>query len=101
MYLLLAVVVWIEARELAHITTRRVSMPGMAPQRSGRRPARLVLVEGVGPASVQLRAPETLVGRDTACHFRIPDSSVSQRHARLYYSDGEWYIEDMGSTNHT
>lgn len=99
MYLLLAVVVWMEARELAHATTQRVSP--VAPQRGRRTPTRLVLLEGVGPASVDLVAPETLLGRDTSCHVTIPDSSVSQRHARIYHSDAEWHVEDLGSTNGT
>ena len=99
MYLLLAVVVWMEARELAHATTRRVSP--VAPQRGRRHPVRLVLLEGVGPASTELALPETLLGREPQCHVTIPDSSVSQRHARVYHSDGEWYIEDLGSTNGT
>lgn len=98
-YLLLAVVVWIEARELAHATTPRVSP--VAPQKRGRFPGRLVLLEGVGPAAVDLSPPETLLGRDPSCHVTIPDSSVSHRHARVYHSDGEWYIEDLGSTNGT
>jgi hypothetical protein len=99
LYLLLAVVVWMEARELAHATTHRVSP--VAPQRGGRNPGRLVLLEGVGPASATLRTPETTFGRDPSCTFTIPDSSVSHRHARVYHSDGEWYIEDLGSTNGT
>ncbi len=99
MYLLLAVVVWMEARELAHATTQRVSP--VAPQRGRRTPTRLVLLEGVGPASVELVAPETLLGRDASCHVTIPDSSVSQRHARIYHSDAEWHVEDLGSTNGT
>jgi pSer/pThr/pTyr-binding forkhead associated (FHA) protein len=41
------------------------------------------------------------VGRDESCHVTIPDSSVSHRHARIYHSDGEWYVEDLGSTNGT
>lgn len=99
MYLLLAVVVWMEARELAHATSPRVSP--VAPPKGRRNPARLVLLEGLGPASVDLVAPETLLGRDPACHVTIPDGSVSHRHARLYHSDGEWYVEDLGSTNGT
>lgn len=99
MYLLLAVVVWMEARELAHATTARVSP--VAPQRGRRNPSRLVLVEGVGPPSVALVTPETVMGREPQCHVTIPDSSVSSRHARVYQSDGEWYIEDLGSTNGT
>ena len=99
MYVLLAVVVWMEARELAHATTRRISP--VAPQKGRRNPTRLVLVEGVGPQSVDLVPPETLLGRDAGCHLMFPDSSVSHRHARVYHSDGEWYVEDLGSTNGT
>lgn len=99
MYTLLAVVVWMEARELAHATTRRISP--VAPQKSRRIPAALVLLEGVGPQSVDLVPPETLLGRDASCHVPIPDSSVSHRHARVYHSDGEWFVEDLGSTNGT
>jgi hypothetical protein len=99
MYVLLAVVVWMEARELAHATTRRISP--VAPVRSKKVPAVLNLVEGKGPQSVDLVPPETLIGRDAGCHVSIPDSSVSHRHARIYHSDGEWYVEDLGSTNGT
>jgi pSer/pThr/pTyr-binding forkhead associated (FHA) protein len=60
-----------------------------------------VLVEGKGPPTVDLVPPETLMGRDASCHVAIPDSSVSHRHARIYHSDGEWYVEDLGSTNGT
>jgi hypothetical protein len=99
MYVLLAVVVWMEARELAHATTRRISP--VAPARGKRMPARLVLVEGKGPQAVDLVTPETLIGRDKSSHLTIPDASVSHRHARVYHSDGEWYVEDLGSTNGT
>lgn len=99
MYLLLAVVVWMEARELAHATTRRISP--VAPTRGRRIPSRLVRVEGSGPASVDLVPPETVMGRDASCHLTLADASVSHRHARVYHSDGEWYVEDLGSTNGT
>jgi hypothetical protein len=99
MYLLLAVVVWMEARELAHATTRRISP--VAPRTGRRIPSQLVLVDGRGPDTVDLVPPETTVGRDESCHVTIPDSSVSHRHARIYHSDGEWYVEDLGSTNGT
>jgi hypothetical protein len=99
MYLLLAVVVWMEARELAHATTRRISP--VAPVRGRRVPSRLVKMEGSGPEYVDLVPPETLIGRDAGCHLTINDSSVSHRHARVYHSDGEWHVEDLGSTNGT
>ncbi|HVL81288.1 MAG TPA: FHA domain-containing protein [Actinomycetota bacterium] len=99
MYLILAVVVWMEARELAHATSPRVSP--VQPTRSRRNPGRLVLMEGVGPATAVLQTPETILGRDPSCHVTIPDPSASSRHARVFQSDGEWYVEDLGSTNGT
>jgi hypothetical protein len=88
-----------EARELAHATTRRISP--VAPVRGRRVPSRLVKMEGSGPEYVDLVPPETLIGRDAGCHLTINDSSVSHRHARVYHSDGEWHVEDLGSTNGT
>lgn len=99
MYLILAVVVWLEARELAHATSTRVSP--VQHRKTRRTPGRLVLVAGAGPAETPLSSPETLLGRDPSCHLRIPDGSVSSRHARVYQSDGEWFVEDLGSTNGT
>ena len=98
-YLLLAVVIWMEARELAHATSARVSPIG--PSKTRRTPARLVLMGGVGPQEAKLLGSEVLMGRDPSCAVRIPDSSVSSQHARVYQSDGEWYVEDLGSTNGT
>lgn len=99
LYLLLAVVVWMEARELAHATSPRPT-PVIHP-RGSRSPRRLVLLEGVGPTQVELEGSEAVIGRDPGCDVMIPDSSVSHRHARVYQSDGQWLVEDLGSTNGT
>ena len=44
---------------------------------------------------------EILLGRDAHCDFAIPDDTVSVRHARLSYHHGQWWLEDLGSTNQT
>src|SRR5688572_18488678 len=88
-----------EARELAHATAPRPSP--VAPTRGARTPGALVLLEGTGPPRVDLGTGETLLGRDPGCHVRIPDTAISHRHARVYHSDGEWFVEDLGSTNGT
>ena len=31
----------------------------------------------------------------------LQDSYASNRHARIYYRDGQWFIEDLNSTNGT
>ncbi len=50
------------------------------------------------------RQPDNLIGRDTGDIIlgRLPDGGkVSARHARLFLKGGQWWIEDLGSTNGT
>ena len=46
-------------------------------------------------------AAEVTVGRAPGCGVSLPDSTVSQLHARVFQRDGRLYIEDLGSTNGT
>jgi diguanylate cyclase (GGDEF)-like protein len=41
------------------------------------------------------------VGRDGGCALLLNDASVSRRHARLAFVDGELRVEDLGSRNGT
>ena len=41
------------------------------------------------------------VGRDAGCALLLTDASVSRRHARLAFVDGELRVEDLGSRNGT
>jgi hypothetical protein len=43
----------------------------------------------------------TSIGRDPDNAVMIPDPRVSSRHARLVRRGGQWWIEDLGSTNGT
>lgn len=49
----------------------------------------------------ELEPGEYIVGRYPTNDIVIPDPYVSRRHARIFYKDGEWYIEDLDSTNGT
>ena len=43
-----------------------------------------------------------IVGRDSEAGFVVSRSSVSRQHARLYIDDdGDWWVEDLNSTNGT
>jgi len=44
---------------------------------------------------------EILLGRDTHCDIPLRDDTVSVRHARLSHHHGQWWLEDLGSTNGT
>jgi pSer/pThr/pTyr-binding forkhead associated (FHA) protein len=44
---------------------------------------------------------EILLGRDPACDLSLNDDAVSARHARLSHHHGQWWAEDLNSTNGT
>jgi pSer/pThr/pTyr-binding forkhead associated (FHA) protein len=51
--------------------------------------------------TIQLRTPETLVGRQRGCDLRIPSAEVSRRHCVLNYAGGRLTVEDLRSANGT
>ena len=49
-----------------------------------------------------IRDPAFLVGRGTQCRLRgMGDDHLAQHHARLFCSEGVWYVDDCGSRHHT
>lgn len=44
---------------------------------------------------------EYILGRDPRVHIPVPDKYVSRRHLRIFYKNGKWLIEDLGSRNGT
>src|SRR5215472_406107 len=51
----------------------------------------------------QIDPEGAVIGREgsQAADIKIRDQSISKRHARIYADGGEWYIEDLGSSNGT
>ncbi len=49
----------------------------------------------------KLEPGEYILGRYPSNDIVLPDPYVSRRHARVFFKDGEWYIEDLDSTNGT
>ena len=78
----------------------------LAAERTAGRPLGMLVVErspGRTPRvgdRLPLRATNT-IGRDAGNDIALPDEAASARHARLESADGEWFIEDLGSTNGT
>ena len=48
-----------------------------------------------------LEPGEYILGRYPTNDIVLPDPYISRRHARIFFRDGEWYIEDLNSTNGT
>jgi pSer/pThr/pTyr-binding forkhead associated (FHA) protein len=70
----------------------------------GRRGAPSVLVVTQGAltgTSVRLSDMPVTLGRAQDSTIVLDDDYVSSRHARIYPRDGQWLVEDMGSTNGT
>lgn len=44
---------------------------------------------------------EIVIGRDTHCDLSTMDETMSAHHARLVHHHGQWWLEDMNSTNGT
>ncbi len=59
----------------------------------------------LAPPEVKGRAfplsDELTVGRAAGCQVTLDDTFASQLHARVFTRDGQWYVEDLGSTNGT
>lgn len=45
--------------------------------------------------------PEIVIGRGTHCDVSLMDESLSASHARVSHHHGQWWLEDLGSTNGT
>ena len=60
-----------------------------------------IQLDDQAPMQRYFTQPEILLGRDSHCDIPLPDNTVSVRHARLSFHHGQWWLEDLGSTNGT
>lgn len=42
-----------------------------------------------------------VIGRSNTCDISIKEDFISARHVQIWYDDGEWYLQDLGSRNGT
>jgi hypothetical protein len=65
-------------------------------------PSKVVIVDGPDKnQSVTLGNAPVTFGRGPECSLPLADEYVSTQHARLVPHEGQWYVEDLGSTNGT
>ncbi|HZG03273.1 MAG TPA: FHA domain-containing protein [Streptomyces sp.] len=90
---------------------QRPPQPRQAPQPTGGRggrqrrgaPTKLVITEGsLTGTTVALHGQTITLGRAHDSTIVLDDDYASSRHARIYPDrDGQWIVEDLGSTNGT
>ena len=73
------------------------------PGRPGRgTPQRLLVTAGgLAGTSIGLTDQQITIGRSNDATLVLNDDYASTRHARLFPQDGQWIVEDLGSTNGT
>lgn len=47
------------------------------------------------------RQTEIAIGRGAHCDIPVKDETLSASHARISFHHGQWWLEDLGSTNGT
>lgn len=80
--------------------------PAAAPARrrrsTGKGPRSVVVIDERGSKRDPVRLEGAVqVGRGESCQIRLSDTYASTMHARIFQRDGEWAVEDLGSTNGT
>jgi pSer/pThr/pTyr-binding forkhead associated (FHA) protein len=73
------------------------------PQKPGRgTPRFLVVTEGaLAGMSIDLTDQQITLGRANDATLVLNDDYASTHHARIFPQDGQWIVEDLGSTNGT
>jgi pSer/pThr/pTyr-binding forkhead associated (FHA) protein len=84
------------------IAVPRPAKPVRPPKSKRGTPTKLVVTQGaLSGTSVTLADGPVTLGRAPDSTVVLDDDYASNRHARVYPSNGEWLVEDLGSTNGT
>ncbi|WP_131744629.1 FHA domain-containing protein [Frankia sp. Cppng1_Ct_nod] len=70
--------------------------------RRSRTPSKLIVTKGqLAGTTIPLGPAPVTIGRAQDSTLVLEDDFASARHARLVPHDGQWFVEDLGSTNGT
>jgi pSer/pThr/pTyr-binding forkhead associated (FHA) protein len=73
-----------------------------APRARRAEPTKLVITQGArAGTTLDLFGTEIVMGRGNDVTLPLGDDYSSGRHARLFSQNGQWFVEDLGSTNGT
>lgn len=90
------------------VVTRRDQAKSVRPAKGRKQRKRdaavstLLVTEGpLTGSSLQLTDRPVIVGRAPTSTLVLDDDYASAQHARIFPRDGQWFVEDLGSTNGT
>jgi pSer/pThr/pTyr-binding forkhead associated (FHA) protein len=92
-----------QQRQQAAAQDRRAQQPAQSSRQRRGAPTKLVVSEGsLAGTTVALQGQTITLGRAHDSTIVLDDDYASSRHARIYPDrDGQWIVEDLGSTNGT
>jgi hypothetical protein len=82
---------------------RPLPRPNGKPQKSRRGQLHTLVVTGgaLKGTTIDLSEQQITLGRANDATLVLNDDYASNRHARIFPQDGQWIVEDLGSTNGT
>jgi pSer/pThr/pTyr-binding forkhead associated (FHA) protein len=89
------------AATTAAVPSPKPVKPAKQKKRRGQ-PRSIAIADGPqAGVSAPLDGQPVTIGRGSDCQIKLDDDYSSTRHARVFLSDGQWWVEDLGSTNGT
>ncbi|MCW2876938.1 MAG: hypothetical protein JWQ95_1038 [Sphaerisporangium sp.] len=91
------------SRTAAPAVVRKPTKPARQPAKPKKGEPKQLVVTG-GPLQgtiINLTETPITIGRADDATLVLSDDYASSRHARLFPQDGQWIVEDLGSTNGT
>lgn len=64
-------------------------------------PSIKLFLEGHPKKTITFNQLEIFLGRNAQNDFRIQDDRASSSHARIFFRNNQWFLEDLQSTNGT
>ncbi|HEY0695380.1 MAG TPA: FHA domain-containing protein [Kribbella sp.] len=92
----------VDSRAAAATISPANNRPAKASKKNRGAPGTVTIADGPqAGVGAPLAEEPVVIGRGSDCQIRLDDDYSSTRHARLFQSEGQWWVEDLGSTNGT
>jgi len=83
------ITIWRDLKSQKDLLDRKARIPSIG----------IRIHEGLVPQSYNFQRHEINIGRHPASELVLDSEKVSANHARLFYFQKQWWVEDLNSTN--